>query len=57
MAAILVSRILGLVRDMVIASKFGVGSAVDAYNVAFQLPDLLYFLLSSGALSAAAARE
>ncbi len=53
MAAILVSRLLGLVREMVIASKFGVGSEVDAYGVAFQLPDLLYFLLSSGALSAA----
>lgn len=53
MAAILVSRLLGLVREMVIASKFGVGTEVDAYGVAFQLPDLLYFLLSSGALSAA----
>ena len=53
MAAILVSRLLGLVREMVIASKFGVGTEVDAYGIAFQLPDLLYFLLSSGALSAA----
>jgi putative peptidoglycan lipid II flippase len=53
MAAILLSRILGVVREMVIASKFGVGVEVDAYGIAFQLPDLLYFLLSSGALSAA----
>ena len=53
MAAIFVSRLLGLVREMVIAGKFGVGFEVDAYGVAFQLPDLLYFLLSSGALSAA----
>jgi len=53
MVAILLSRILGVVREMVIASKFGVGVEVDAYGIAFQLPDLLYFLLSSGALSAA----
>ena len=53
MAAIFVSRLLGLVREMVIANRFGVGGQVDAYAVAFQLPDLLYFLLSSGALSSA----
>jgi len=53
MAAIFASRILGLVREMVIANQFGAGGLVDAYGVAFQLPDLLYFLLSSGALSSA----
>lgn len=53
MAAILLSRLLGLVREMVIANQFGAGGYVDAYVVAFQLPDLLYFLLSSGALSVA----
>lgn len=53
MAAILVSRILGLVREMVIANQFGGGGNVDAYRMAFVLPDTLYFLLSSGALSSA----
>lgn len=53
MAAIFVSRLLGLVREMVIANQFGAGGLVSAYGVAFNLPDLLYFLLSSGALSSA----
>jgi len=53
MAAIFVSRLLGLVREMVIANQFGAGGEVSAYVVAFNLPDVLYFLLSSGALSSA----
>lgn len=53
MAAIFMSRILGLVREMIIANKFGQTGIVSAYGVAFNLPDLLYFFLSSGALSGA----
>jgi len=53
MAAIFLSRVLGLVRDMIIAHKFGQGGLVSAYGAAFNLPDLLYFFLSSGALSSA----
>jgi len=53
MVAILASRILGLVREMAIANQFGQGGLVSAYAVAFNLPDLLYFFLSSGALSSA----
>lgn len=53
MAAIFISRILGLVREMVIANQFGGGGPVSAYRMAFVLPDTLYFLLSSGALSSA----
>lgn len=53
MVAILASRLLGLVREMLIADQFGQGGIVSAYTNAFNLPDLLYFLLSSGALSAA----
>ena len=53
MAAIFVSRLLGLVREMVIANQFGGGGVVSAYRMAFILPDNLYFLLSSGALSSA----
>lgn len=51
--AILLSRCLGLVREMIIAHQFGQGGAVSAYTAAFNLPDLLYFFLSSGALSSA----
>ncbi len=53
MVAILASRLLGLIREMLIARQFGQGGLVSAYTNAFNLPDLLYFLLSSGALSAA----
>ena len=53
MAAIFLSRILGLVREMVIADQFGGGGLVSAYRMAFVLPDTLYFMLSSGALSSA----
>lgn len=53
MVAILASRLLGLIRDMLIARQFGQGGLVSAYTVSFNLPDLLYFFLSSGALSGA----
>jgi putative peptidoglycan lipid II flippase len=48
-----VSRIMGLVREMVIAHLFGAGFAVDAYNVAFRIPNLLRDLFAETALSAA----
>jgi putative peptidoglycan lipid II flippase len=53
MAGILGSRVLGLVRDMVIAHRFGQGTETDIYNAAFTIPDLLFFLIAGGALSAA----
>jgi putative peptidoglycan lipid II flippase len=48
-----VSRVMGLVREMVIAHLFGAGFAVDAYNVAFRIPNLLRDLFAETALSAA----
>ncbi len=51
--ASLLSRLLGLVRDRLLASTFGAGNALDAYYAAFRLPDLMYNLLILGALSAA----
>jgi putative peptidoglycan lipid II flippase len=47
------SRILGLVRDQVLAYLFGAGNAVDAYYVAFRIPNLLRDLFAEGAMSAA----
>jgi putative peptidoglycan lipid II flippase len=47
------SRVMGLVREMVIAHLFGAGFAVDAYNVAFRIPNLLRDLFAETALSAA----
>jgi len=51
--ATLVSRVLGFVRDMVIARTFGAGTVTDAFFAAFRLPNMLRELLGEGALSAA----
>lgn len=53
----LLSRVLGVLRDLVFSSIFGVGTeggrfALDAYFVAFKIPDFLYTLLIFGAMSA-----
>jgi putative peptidoglycan lipid II flippase len=47
----LLSRVIGLVRDKYIAYTFGAGSRTDAYVIAFQLPDLINYLLIGGAAS------
>lgn len=49
----LISRILGFVRDFVIARTFGAGLATDAFFVAFRLPNLLRRLFAEGAFSQA----
>jgi putative peptidoglycan lipid II flippase len=49
----LVSRILGLVRDLVIARVFGAGLVTDAFFVAFKLPNFLRRLFAEGAFSQA----
>lgn len=46
-----VSRILGLVRDMAIAYVFGTGPAADAFFVAFRIPNVLRRLFAEGALT------
>jgi putative peptidoglycan lipid II flippase len=51
--AIMISRILGLGREMVLARYFGAGLATDAFNVAYRIPNLLRDLFAEGALSAA----
>lgn len=49
----LVSRILGFIRDAIIARVFGAGIATDAFFVAFRLPNLLRRLFAEGAFSQA----
>lgn len=49
----LLSRILGFIRDFVIARSFGAGLATDAFFVAFRLPNLLRRLFAEGAFSQA----
>lgn len=49
----LLSRILGFIRDFVIARAFGAGLATDAFFVAFRLPNLLRRMFAEGAFSQA----
>jgi putative peptidoglycan lipid II flippase len=52
-AAILGSRILGLIREQIFAVVFGAGRELDAFITAFRIPNLLRDLFAEGALSAA----
>ena len=52
-AATLLSRILGLVRDQILAWFFGAGLAADAFLVAFRIPNLLRRLFAEGSLTIA----
>lgn len=49
----LVSRILGLVRDMIVAQIFGATDAADAFFVAFKIPNFLRRLFAEGAFAQA----
>ena len=49
----LASRITGLVRDLLMASVFGVSALTDAFNVAFRIPTLFRRVLGEGAFSQA----
>src|SRR5207248_9187288 len=51
--ATLASRVLGFVRDMVVALVFGAGPVTDAFFVAYRIPNILRRLLGEGALSTA----
>lgn len=51
--ATLASRVLGLARDTVLAAVFGAGNEMDAFVVAFRIPNLVRELFAEGAMSAA----
>ena len=51
MVAVMGSRILGLVREMVLNAVFGAGKELDAFYAAFRIPNLLRDLFAEGALS------
>ena len=51
-AGILLSRIIGLVRNRVFAHYFGTSDAADAFNAAFRIPNFLQNLFGEGVLSA-----
>jgi len=52
-AAVMTSRVTGLVREIVMARLFGAGMAYDAFLLGFRIPNLTRDLFSEGALSAA----
>jgi putative peptidoglycan lipid II flippase len=49
----LASRLLGLLRTVVIANQYGTSPELDAYFVAFRVPDLIFQLLAGAAMGAA----
>jgi putative peptidoglycan lipid II flippase len=52
-AAFIVSRLLGLLREVILARQFGTSGEYDAYVSAFRVPDLLFLVVMSGAFGAA----
>lgn len=50
-SASIISRILGLLRDRLLASSFGAGDVLDTYYAAFKIPDFIFNILVLGALS------
>ncbi|HET8759763.1 MAG TPA: murein biosynthesis integral membrane protein MurJ [Nitrospiria bacterium] len=52
-AATFLSRVLGFVRDMVVARAFGASQVADAFYVAYRIPSLLRELFAEGSMSAA----
>lgn len=52
-AAVMTSRLTGLVREITLARLFGAGAAFDAYTIGFRIPNLTRDLFAEGALSAA----
>lgn len=51
--AFVVSRLLGLVREVVLARQFGTSEALGAYISAFRIPDLLFLVIMAGAFGSA----
>lgn len=49
----MLSRVTGMVRDVLIARAFGASGYTDAYNIAFRIPNLLRRLFAEGAFSQA----
>ena len=49
----MISRVLGFIRDTIIARAFGAGMATDAFFIAFKLPNLLRRIFAEGAFSQA----
>jgi putative peptidoglycan lipid II flippase len=53
MVAFVLSRVLGLAREMIIGNQFGTSRELDTYLAAFRIPDLIFQLIAGGALGSA----
>jgi putative peptidoglycan lipid II flippase len=53
LAGTVASRLLGLLRDVVVSARFGTSGDLDLYVAAFRVPDLAFTLVSGGALGSA----
>ncbi len=51
--SVLLSRVIGWLREAVLADRLGASAAMDAYRAAFQLPDMLNYLLAGSAFAVA----
>jgi putative peptidoglycan lipid II flippase len=51
--AFVISRVLGMLREILIARQFGTSPEYDAYVAAFRVPDLLFLVVMSGAFGSA----
>lgn len=49
----IVSRLIGIVREVIVARQFGTSGEYDAYLAAFRIPDLLFLLVMTGAFGSA----
>ncbi len=52
-AALLISRVFGLLRTSLFAATFNYGATTDAYTLAFTLPDAIFNIVAGGALASA----
>ncbi len=50
--SVLISRFLGLIRDRLLAGRFGAGEELDIYFAAFRIPDFVYGILIMGGVAA-----
>lgn len=46
------SRVVGIIRDRILAHQFGAGTQLDIYSASFRIPDFLYNIIIVGAVSA-----
>jgi len=53
MGALLLSRLLGMLRDTVMADRFGLQLDADSWNLASTIPDMIFMLIAGGGLSSA----